>query len=80
MTVSERPYFMTNKEWYTYDEVEEKYVLTDKAPQEAIDSYNEFYKGLETQFDEDFEEESDLGIIEEETEEQKVNKLFNLGD
>ena len=39
----DRPYFMTNKEWYYYDEKEEKYKLTDKATKEAIDSYNEFY-------------------------------------
>jgi len=39
----ERPYFMENKEWYYYDEKEEIFKLTDKAPQEAIDSYNEFY-------------------------------------
>lgn len=37
------PYFMTNEEWWYYDEEEEIYKLTDKAPQEAIDSYNEFY-------------------------------------
>lgn len=79
MTVKGMPYFMTNEEWYKFDEVQFKYVLTDKAPQEAIDSYNEFYKGLETQFDEDFDEESDLGIREED-EEERVNKLFNLGE
>ena len=37
------PYFMTNKEWYYYDEEEEKYKLTDKAPKEAIESYKEYY-------------------------------------
>lgn len=37
------PYFMTNKEWYYYDEKEEKYKLTDKAPKEAIESYKEYY-------------------------------------
>lgn len=39
----ERPYFMENEEWYYYDEEEGIFKLTDKAPQEAIDSYNEFY-------------------------------------
>jgi hypothetical protein len=37
------PYFMTNKEWYYYDEVEEMFKLTDKAPPEAVKSYEEFY-------------------------------------
>lgn len=78
MTVNKEPYFMKNEEWYTFDEINFKYVLTDKAPQEAIDSYNEFYKGIETQFDEDFDESSDLGVRE--SEEQQVNKLFNLGE
>ena len=40
------PYFTKNKEWYYFDEKEFKYKLTDKAPQEAIDSYKEFYKKL----------------------------------
>lgn len=38
-----RPYFMTNPEWYYHDEDEWKYKLTDKAPKEAVESYNEFY-------------------------------------
>ena len=37
------PYFMTNEEWYYHDDKENKYYLTDKAPKEAIESYNEFY-------------------------------------
>lgn len=41
---SKRPYFMANKDWYYFDKEEFRYKLTDKAPQEAIDSYNEFYK------------------------------------
>lgn len=46
----EMPYFLTNPEWYIvedrYDpetDTDRGYWLTDKAPQEAIDSYNEFY-------------------------------------
>lgn len=41
------PYFMTNEEWYfrDYDDDERGYKLTDKAPQEAVESYNEFYGG-----------------------------------
>lgn len=34
-----QPYFMTQKEWYTVDE-NDNYILTDKAPQKAIDDYN----------------------------------------
>lgn len=37
------PYFMENEEWYYFDEKKWRYFLTDKAPQKAIDSYNEFY-------------------------------------
>ena len=40
----EIPYFFINKEWYYYDEKEEIYKLTDKAPQEAIESYKKFYE------------------------------------
>ena len=38
------PYFFTNKEWYYYDEKEEIYKLTNKATEEAIRSYNEYYQ------------------------------------
>lgn len=44
MVLIEKPYFLTNKEWYKYDEKTKKYVLTDIAPKKAIESYNEFYK------------------------------------
>jgi len=44
MEIVERPYFMENKDWYYYDDEEGIFKLTDKAPQKAIDSYNEFYK------------------------------------
>lgn len=46
MTQTE-PYFMKNDEWYYFDEADFKYKLTDKAPKEAIDSYNKFYDVLE---------------------------------
>lgn len=46
MTV-EKPYFMENKEWFYFDEKEWRYKLTEKAPQEAIESYNVFYEILE---------------------------------
>lgn len=50
MTLGETPYFLTNPEWYYFDEKEFKYKLTDKAPREAIDSYNEFYKKLDDRY------------------------------
>ena len=44
MTTLHEPYFMTNSVWYVYSFEKEIYILTDQAPQEAIDSYNNFYK------------------------------------
>lgn len=40
------PYFLTNEEWY-YEDKNGIYQLTDKAPQKAIDSYNEFFDDTE---------------------------------
>lgn len=40
------PYWHKNKEWYYYDAKERKFKLTDKAPEKAIQSYNQFYKEL----------------------------------
>ena len=34
---------MKNKDWYYKDEKTRKYKLTDKAPLEAIKSYEEYY-------------------------------------
>ena len=42
--MQDRPYFMMDREWYYFDEEAWCYKLTDKAPQKAIDSYNEFYE------------------------------------
>ena len=33
------PYFITNEEWFYYDEKEEVYKLTSEAPEEAIPSH-----------------------------------------
>lgn len=38
------PYFMTNDEWYYFDFDKLRYVLTDKAPEKAKESYNEYIK------------------------------------
>lgn len=42
------PKFMENQEWYYFDFDKKKYVLTDKAPKEAVESYKQFYKDLES--------------------------------
>lgn len=47
MTVQE-PYFMKNEEWYYFDADEFKYKLTEKAPEEAVKSYNEFYEYVDS--------------------------------
>ena len=47
----EKPYFMSNPEWYKEVSLEESdrgYVLTDKAPPEAVKSYNEYYNDIYT--------------------------------
>lgn len=36
---SEALYWHSNPEWYYFDEENDKFVLTDKAPQRAIDSF-----------------------------------------
>lgn len=52
MMDSEVPYFITNEDWYYYDEDDEMYKLTDKATNEAIKSYNEYYGNDDTDLDE----------------------------
>ena len=51
----EKPYFMSDSSWYRFDPDEFKYVLTDKAPQKAIDSYREFYETIEAFYGDDDE-------------------------
>lgn len=41
------PYFMQNREWYYFDQQEWCYKLTDAAPEEARESYKEFYNYTE---------------------------------
>lgn len=36
--------FMQNNDWWTRDSETDEIILTDKAPQEAIDNYNKFMK------------------------------------
>lgn len=40
------PYFMSNNEWFIYDEEIGECRLTDKAPPEAIKSYEEEMKTI----------------------------------
>lgn len=42
------PYFLQNKDWFEIKIVDGKPIfrLTDKAPKEAIDSYNNFCKQI----------------------------------
>ena len=59
------PYFLTNKDWYYVDDNDDDrgYKLTNKAPQEAIDSYNDFY--------------SDTVMLDENTESDFVSYVFD---
>lgn len=45
MTI-DQPYFMENDEWYYFDFAEKKYKLTEKAPDRAKESYDEYNKML----------------------------------
>lgn len=44
--MQDMPYFMENEEWYYFDYEKKRYMLTDKAPKEAIESYEDFYKEM----------------------------------
>lgn len=44
MMLTKKPYFFTNKEWYGVDSEKGVAILTDKAPKEAVDSYNKYYE------------------------------------
>ena len=46
MTVDKEPYFLSNKEWFYYDEEGFCNKLTKEATAEAIKSYEEFYSLL----------------------------------
>jgi hypothetical protein len=38
------PYFMTNEDWYEFDFEKRIFVLTEKAPEKAKESYEEYLK------------------------------------
>lgn len=46
--MTERPYFLNDKEWFYFDEDKCCYGLTDKATEKAKESYKEFYNLLES--------------------------------
>ena len=50
MVINEEPYFLSNKDWFYYDEEEFCYKLTDKATKEAIKSYEEFYNNFDDMY------------------------------
>lgn len=43
------PYFMTNPDWYRFDEKKFRYELTEKAPEAAVKSYIDFYEKVDYQ-------------------------------
>ena len=77
MPTQDLPYFMENEEWYTFNEEEWKYELTDKAPQEAIDSYNDFYKE-KIVVDKEGNEYKTNPDIDDDDEEENAMNLFGL--
>lgn len=67
-----RPYFLENKEWYYVDKKKNKFFLTDKAPEKARKSYEEFYN---PPYHPDF---FDYAIFQE-VKERKYEKLISEG-
>lgn len=44
--MQDKPYFMNNKEWYEFDFEKRRFVLTEKAPEKAKKSIEDFYESL----------------------------------
>ena len=42
--IVDMPYFMTNEDWYEFDFEKRIFVLTDKVPEKAKESYKEYMK------------------------------------
>lgn len=42
--VIDMPYFMTNEDWFEFDFDKRIFVLTEEAPKEAKESYEEYMK------------------------------------
>lgn len=49
---TDKPYFLKNSKWFTFNEEECRYELTEGAPAEAVKSYEEFYALLEDEWQE----------------------------
>lgn len=45
--IVEEPYFMSNDDWYYFDEDKGRYMIKESAPLSAKESYKEFYKELD---------------------------------
>lgn len=45
------PYFMENEEWYEFNFDKRIFVLTDKAPKKAQESYADYMNKREKEFD-----------------------------
>lgn len=43
----DKPYFMENEAWFYFDENDWCYKLTKDAPEEAKESYNDYYTSLD---------------------------------
>lgn len=46
--MQDRPFFMSNDKWYRFDFYKRMYVLTEYAPKEAKDSYDEYIKRIKS--------------------------------
>lgn len=53
MEINDIPHFIDKDEWYFYDEKEHRYKLTERAPETARKSYEEFYRIIETDENDD---------------------------
>lgn len=46
MQITKKPYFLENKKWYKYNNIQGRYTINEDAPVKAKLSYQEFYKEL----------------------------------
>lgn len=53
-----KPYFLTNPEWYIFDEKNCRYILTDKATDEAKKSFDDYYNQIDEKYMKESEDES----------------------
>lgn len=45
--MKDMPYFMENEDWYEFDFEKRIFILTNKAPEKAKESYQEYLKELQ---------------------------------